>query len=75
MPYMRALRVATAGGGDVKTATALYALHIDAFLEGLAAEVPQPETFGLNEKQATEVRRGRYAQRVADIRAKKGKAA
>ncbi len=59
----------------MKTAAALYALHIDAFLEGLAAEVPKPETFGLNEKQATEVRANRYTQRITDIRAKKEKAA
>lgn len=55
----------------MKTATALYGLHIDAFLEGVAAEVPQPAAFGLTEKQAVEVRRNRYAQRLEDIRAKK----
>lgn len=59
----------------MRTAQALYGLHIDAFLEGIAAEVPKPETFGLNETQAREVRKRRYQQRVEDIRAKKVRAA
>ena len=76
MAYMRALRAyGRSEVATMKTAQALYALHIDAFLEGLAAEVPQPSSFGLNEQQATEVRRSRYSQRLTEIRARKVKAA
>ena len=57
------------------TAVALYGLSIDAFLEGLADEVTPPQTLGLTEQQAREVRRQRYTQRLEDIRARKGKAA
>lgn len=59
----------------MRTATALYGLHIDAFLEGVAAEAPKPEEFGLTESQAKQVRRDRYRQRIEDIRAKKTRAA
>lgn len=45
-----------------KAQVALYGLHIEAFLEGIAAEVPSPEQFGLTEKQAVEIRRTRFSQ-------------
>lgn len=59
----------------MKNAAALYGLHIDAFLEGIATEVPKPETFGLNDNQAKQVRRERYRQRIEDLRSKKTRAA
>jgi hypothetical protein len=55
----------------MKTAQALYGLHIDAFLEGVATEECTPEEFGLNQQQAEEVRRQRYAQRLTDIAARR----
>lgn len=46
----------------VKAQAALYELHIEAFLEGIAEEAPQPAEFGLSEKEGLEIRRKRYAQ-------------
>jgi hypothetical protein len=52
----------------MRTAQALYGLHMDAFIEGIASEAPKPEAFGLTEKQAVEVRRARYAQKLQEQR-------
>jgi len=37
-------------------AEALYELHIDAFLEGVAEDPPKAEEFGLTKEQARECR-------------------
>jgi hypothetical protein len=55
----------------MRTAQALYGLHIDAFLEGLTAEAPKAEAFGLTEPQAIEVRRNRYTAKICDQRERK----
>jgi hypothetical protein len=55
------------------TARALYGLAIDAFMMGLADEAPQPQAFSLSEKEATNVRKDRYADRIKAMR--EGKAA
>lgn len=57
----------------MRTAQALYGLHMDAFTEGIAGEAPKPEAFGLSEKQAIEVRRARYKSKIQEQR--EGKAA
>ncbi len=57
----------------MRTAQALYGLHMDAFIEGIASEAPKPEAFGLSEKQAIEVRRARYKSKIQEQR--EGKAA
>ena len=59
----------------MRTAAALYGLHIDAFLEGVASEAPKAEDFGLSPAQAREVRRQQYLIKIVDARAKKAKVA
>jgi len=49
------------------TAQALYALHMDLFLEGLA-EAPKPEEFALTEAEGRKVRKDRYADKIRAIR-------
>lgn len=39
----------------MQKAQALYGLHVDAFLEGLATEPPKAEEFGLTNRQACEI--------------------
>jgi len=39
------------------TSEALYELHIDAFLEGVAEDPPKVEEFGLTKEQGHECRR------------------
>ena len=39
-----------------KTAEALFALHVDCFMEGLMEAAPNPEEFGLTEEQARPIR-------------------
>lgn len=41
---------------NTTAAEALYELHIDAFLEGVADEAPNGEDFGLTEEQASACR-------------------
>ncbi len=52
----------------MRTAQALYGLHIDAFIEGLATEAPKPQEFGLTEQQAVEVRKNRYVARLHETK-------
>ena len=54
----------------MRTAEALYSLHIDAFLEGIA-DAPQPRYFGLDEPAARAVRKERFADRIRAQREKK----
>lgn len=57
----------------MQTAQALYGLHVDAFIEGIAEEAPVAEEFGLTEVEAREVRRQLHSEKIAEQR--KGKAA
>lgn len=54
----------------MKAAKALYELHIDAFLEGLA-EVPSPEQYGLTPGEAQQSRHVIYTERLREQRARK----
>jgi len=55
----------------MRTAQALYGLHIDAFLEGLSVEAPKAASFGLTEREAVEVRRNRYTDKIRSQRERK----
>ncbi len=55
----------------MQKAQALYGLHIDAFLEGLATEPPKAEEFGLTEKQAKEIIRDRALDRAQEQKERK----
>ena len=55
----------------MQKAQALYGLHIDAFLEGLATEPPKAEEFGLTERQAKEIIRDRALDRAQEQKEKK----
>lgn len=52
-----------------KTQEALFALHVDCFLEGLMEMAPEPKDFGLTEEEAAPVRdeivRGSLERKVA----------
>jgi hypothetical protein len=56
-------------------AKALFALSVDAFIDGLADEAQPPEAFGLTPEQGGEIRRKIYAERIREKRAKKAKVA
>jgi|HubBroStandDraft_6_1064221.scaffolds.fasta_scaffold22206_12 hypothetical protein len=57
------------------TAKALYALHIDTFLTGLASTIPDPMKFNLTEDEAVQIRVEQYSDRIRRHRSKKAKAA
>jgi hypothetical protein len=53
-----------------KAAKALYELHMDAFLEGLA-EVPTAEQYGLSKAEAQKSRGVIFAERLREQRNRK----